>query len=56
MQLSDTIIRGALDLATGAPVIRARVQGVLKPLSIESSNVSFSNNITVIDSTKTNNK
>ena len=54
MQLSDTIIRGALDLATGAPVIRARVQGVLKPLSIESSNVSFSNNITVIDSTKTN--
>ena len=54
MQVSDTIIRGALDLATGAAVIRARVQGVLKPLSIESSNVSFSNNITVIDSTKTN--
>ena len=54
MQSGNTFIRGVLELATGQPTIRAKVHGVLKPLSIESSNVSFSNDITVKDSTKTN--
>ena len=54
MQLNDTIIRGVLDLSYGQPKIRSKVHGVLKPLSIESTNVTFSNNITVSDSTKTN--
>ena len=54
MQLNNTIIRGVLDLSLGQPKIRAKVHGVLKPLSIESTNVTFSNNITVLDSTKTN--
>lgn len=54
MQLNDTIIRGVLDLSYGQPKIRAKVHGALKPLSIESTNVTFSNNITVSDSTKTN--
>ena len=54
MQLNDTIIRGVLDLSYGEPKIRAKVHGVLKPLSIESPNVTFSNNITVTDSTNTN--
>ena len=55
MQLNDTIIRGILDLSYGNPKIRSKVHGVLKPLSIESSNVTFSNNITISDSTNTNN-
>ena len=54
MQLNDTIIRGVLDLSYGQPKIKAKVHGALKPLSIESTNVTFSNNITVSDSTKTN--
>ena len=54
MQLNNTIIRGVLDISLGQPKIRAKVHGVLKPLSIESTNVTFSNNITVSDSTKTN--
>ena len=53
MNLNDTIIRGVLDISCAAPKIRARVHGVLKPLTIESSNVVFSNNITVMNSTNT---
>ena len=54
MQSGNTFIRGVLELVTGQPTIKAKVHGALKPLSIESSNVSFSNDITVKDSTKTN--
>lgn len=54
MNLNDTIVRGVLDISCAAPKIRARVHGVLKPLTIESSNVIFSNNITVMNSTNTN--
>ena len=54
MQLNDTIIRGILDLSYGNPKIRSKVHGVLKPLSIESSNVTFSKSITISDSTNTN--
>lgn len=55
MLLNETTIRGVLDLSWGAPKIRARVHGIIKPLSVESTNVTFSNDITVtnvIHSTK----
>lgn len=54
MQLGNTVVRGVIDLSIGSPKIRAKVHGVLKPLSIESTNVTFSNNITVSDTTNTN--
>ena len=54
MQLNDTIIRGILDLSYGNPKIRSKVHGVLKPLPIESSNVTFLFFFTISDSTNTN--
>ena len=54
MNLNDTIVRGVLDISCAEPKIRSRVHGVLKPLTIESTNVTFSNSITVSDSTNTN--
>lgn len=47
MQLNDTIIRGALQLSCGSPVIRSVVHGIIKPLGIIAINATFSNDITV---------
>ena len=54
MQLNNTIIRGVLDLSLGQPKIRATKFKNFILLFKESTNVTFSNNITVSDSTKTN--
>ena len=46
MQLNDTNIRGVLTISCAEPQIRSQVQGVLKQLTIKSTCVDFSNDIT----------